>query len=366
MRILQIGGLAGPGPIAGGVWAVAESQTQALRAQGHDVTLVGGWKDDTSPSEDFIPVRELFPGAGLRGLYAPGLEDFLARASRDVDLVHIHLSRDYLTTSSLRFLRDLPIVVQPHGMIGPSRSGLIRSFDLIYKQRYLTIPKRWLVLTDAEAGGLAKYGVSPEAMVPVDNAVEDPGEPVSARSRNAPPVFSFISRLQARKQPDVFVRAGIELLQETEAEFRLVGPDQGARAEAEEIAHSGPANSFTFIGPVDRAGVRAELDRTDVVVLPSRGEVAPMIAIEAAASGKALILTSDCGLAKTFAKADAALIVDPEVPSVAAAMHALAVDEAQRHSIGRAGRLLFEERWSLASLGQSLDGIYGQVVGEGA
>ena len=41
--MLQIGGLAGPGAVAGGVWAVARMQSAALVRRGAAVELVGGW-----------------------------------------------------------------------------------------------------------------------------------------------------------------------------------------------------------------------------------------------------------------------------------------------------------------------------------
>lgn len=361
MKILQVGGLAGPGPIAGGVWAVAESQAKALRGRGHQVTLVGGWMGDEPPGPDFIRVRELFPGAGLRGLYAAGLEQFLLNAAQGVDAVHIHLSRDYLTTTALKVLRHHPIVVQPHGMIRPGGGLLVRMFDAMYRKRFLAIPKIWLVLTASEATGLSDFGVKSRTMIRIDNAVEDPGMPVEPQP-NDQVVFSFISRLHPRKQPGVFVEAGVELLRDTRARFRLVGPDQGARADVERLAAATSTEAFTFVGAVDRAGVRAELRRADVIVLPSRGEVAPMIAIEAAAAGRAQILTSDCGLAESFSDAGAAIVVEPDVASVARAMRVLARDSGLRASIGLAGRALFEDRWSLASLGEELERAYGQLI----
>ena len=43
LTVLQVGGLAGPGAAAGGVWAVAKTQSAALRRAGARVDLVGGW-----------------------------------------------------------------------------------------------------------------------------------------------------------------------------------------------------------------------------------------------------------------------------------------------------------------------------------
>jgi glycosyltransferase involved in cell wall biosynthesis len=328
------------------------------------VELIGGWFDEPPPSAEFLRLRELFPGAGLRGLYASGLRVFLENYARGADLIHIHLSRDHFTNTALDVLSDLPIVVQPHGMISSAQSVTTRAFDLLFKRRYLRTPLRWFAITDDESRDLIGYGVPPSDLVRVENAVEEPiGVQVDLPHVNSEPTFSFISRLHPRKQPDVFVKAATRSLSKASARFRVVGPDQGSLAAVSELIRASEEPSrFELVGAVDRLGAAAEVARADVIVLPSRGEIAPMIAIEAAAAGKAIILTRDCGIADAFAAADAALIVEPEVGAVAEAMTQLATSGSLRTLLGLQARGLFEDRWSLPALGETLEREYANTL----
>ena len=72
LSVLQIGGLAGPGAVAGGVWAVARMQSAALVRHGAAVELVGGWLGGRpatrpEPHERIFPVRRPFPGRPSQG-----------------------------------------------------------------------------------------------------------------------------------------------------------------------------------------------------------------------------------------------------------------------------------------------------------
>lgn len=365
MQILQVTGLAGPGPIAGGVWTVAQTQTNALRRAGHEVRLIGGWLGESPPGRDYIQLKQLIPGAGLRAPFARGLRAFLMRAAQGVDVVHLHLARDHMTTSALSTLGHLPMVLQAHGMLGPAESSLTRLFDRLYKSRYVSSPATWLAVTNQEVEALIAYGIKSSRIERVDNAAEDVHVNVSRPRSSAGVVFSFISRLHPRKQPEVFVEAGLRLLSHRpDVRFRIVGPDQGAlEATQALVAESGQAAAFEFVGPEDRSGVINELMAATAVVLPSRGEIAPMIAIEAAAARTPLVLTRDCGLADQFEQAGAAIVVEPTVDGVFEAMCAIAADPDGCEAMTGMARILYESTWTLDALARRLEEVYWQVSG---
>lgn len=364
MRILQIGGMAGPGPIAGGVWRVAEMQALALADAGHDVTLVGEWLDETPPtssSRRLLRVKPLFPGAGYRALYAKDLHATLKEFS-DVDVAHIHLARDYTATRSLAFMRKhgVPTVVQAHGMISAPKKAATRAYDAVFKRLYLAAPSKWLALTLAEHAALVEYGVDKSRVSDVSNAVAPPSRewnPGGAR------LFSFVSRLHPRKQADVFVRAGLKVLSEgAEAQFAIAGPDQGhGELVCRLIDSSSAPERFSLMGPMNHDSVQQLLAESYALVLPSRDEIAPMIVLEACAMGVPVILTSDCGLAEIAADYGAALVVEPDDHSVAQAMSALLTSPELAQQLSRNARRLFQERWSTPALVGHLEGIYAEV-----
>lgn len=361
MRVLQVAGLAGPNASGGGVWAVAAMQADALRAAGHDVTLFGGWLGDDPPSSDhtrLFTVRPPFPGAGLRGLMSRRMVCDVIEAARTADLVHLHFCRDYTTTSILLRLgrTDLPIVVQTHGMYGPARSRSTRAFDAVLERRLDAAPRRWLSLTELETSELVAKGIDSDRIDRVINAVP-------AGERWMPPAstrFSFIARLHERKQPAVFVGAANELLREgINASFTIAGPDEGEADRVRSlIASSFRPDAFEMVGALSPADARALQHSSTAVVLPSRDEPYPMLALETAASGVPLILTSQSGVSRLFADADAAEVVEPTIKQVTAAMRRLATEPSRGAQVGIRARALWERTWTTDRLLRQLATSY--------
>ncbi|MCC3292037.1 glycosyltransferase [Arthrobacter sp. zg-Y1110] len=385
--VLQIGGLAGAA--AGGVWVVAQMQSDALAGLGVKVDLVGGWlgvppathAGAAAPQAPSIPadrgrpavVPRLFrmrrpaPGAGLRAPVSLALPRYVRRAAAGADVAHVHLCRDFVTCASAFLLvrAKVPVVAQAHGMLQPSRRPLLRAFDLLITRRILRIPTLWLTLTEDEERGLTELGVDPARFHRVVNASAEP------RQRWSDPdtaVFLFAARLAPRKQPGVFVQAAIQALDAgLDARFVVVGPDQGEAAKVRAlIAASRHADRFEFVGELPAAGVQARMAACTAYVLPALSEPYPMTVLEAAALGTPLILTVQCGLAPLMARQDAAVVVEPDVSTVRDAMLELARNPAARVRIGGNARRVHRDNWSTRALAEDLLTTYrGVAASEG-
>lgn len=350
MKVIQVGGLAGPGAIAGGVWAVAETQTTLLQQKGLQVSLLGGWLGQPRADTDtrkYLRLFRPFPGAGLRGLWTLSLPGFLSKMASDAEIAHIHLSRDFLTTFSMLWFkfRGVPIVVQTHGMVTPGGGVTVRIFDLLFKHYFLNAPARWLALTTDEVKNLLEFGVEGSKITKISNTV---CTDTFSWLPPSVPEFAFVSRLHARKQPDIFVLAAIKYLNSgRHAVFTVAGPDQGQLANVQRlIKESGHEAKITVRGALSPKDTYALLSSATALVLPSRGEIAPMIVLEAASIGTPIILTKDCGLSPDFAAKEAAIVVEPEIDSVADAMCRLSDDVGLAEHLSQRARGLFHEVWS--------------------
>ncbi|MCC3295297.1 glycosyltransferase [Arthrobacter sp. zg-Y411] len=407
--ILQVGGLAGPGAAAGGVWVVAQMQSEALAAYGAKVELLGGWlgvppgsgsprtrahtasakaqphargsgpehragrpvsKPEAAPEKRsavavrFFRMRRPVPGAGLRAPVSLALPRHVRRVATATGIAHVHLCRDFVTCVSTFLLgrAGVPVVVQTHGMLQPSRRLALRAFDLLITRRILRIPALWLTLTEDEERGLAALGVDPCRFRRVVNATADP---VRQWSDPEKPVFLFAARLAARKQPGVFVQAAVQALDAgLDARFVVVGPDQGEGATVRAlIAASRYADRFKFVGELPAAGVQEAMSTCTAYVLPALSEPYPMTVLEAAALGTPVILTAQCGLAPLMDRNEAAVVVEPSVPAVRDAMLQLARDPAARKRIGENARQVHRRNWSTRALGGDLLEAYRGVSG---
>ena len=390
--VLQVGGLAGPGAAAGGVWVVARMQSDALAAAGAEVELVGGWLG-TLPQEDPKPARPLHsnerssgegnsgegkravaarlfrmrrpvPGAGLRAPVSFAFPRHVRKSAPAADVAHVHLCRDFVTCISTLLLgrAGTPVVAQTHGMLLPPGRRALRMFDRLITRRVLQIPALWLTLTEDEERGLARLGVDPGRFRRVVNATPEPGQTWSDPEK---PVFLFAARLAPRKQPGVFVQAALEALAAgLDARFVVAGPDQGEAAKVQAvIADSGYADRFELVGELGPAEVRERMAGCTAYVLPALSEPYPMTVLEAAALGAPVILTEQCGLAALMDRQEAAVVVEPSVPAVREAMLRLAGDRAERERIGRNALLVHRENWSTEALAQDLLDAYRGAAG---
>lgn len=371
LSVLQVGGLAGPGAVAGGVWAVARMQSAALARRGATVELVGGWLGAVPARrpgsiENVFPVRRPFRGARLRGLIGIGLIKHVWNRGRQVDVVQLHLCRDFITTLSALMLRHsgTPVIAQAHGMLAVPGSRGLRLFDSLIFGRAMRTPQLWLTLTESEEKSLESLGVSRTKMRRVVNATAT----TSATWKDPKDAsFLFVSRLAPRKQPAVFVEAAIALLRGgSKARFVVAGPDQGELDTVRALIDaSGFKDRFDLPGELTEAGVLAALARATAVVLPARHEPYPMVIIEAAAVGTPIILTSECGLAASLREADAAIIARPTANDFQSAMAAVEGDAELRSRLSDHARELHSRLWSAESLAERLLDFYAEAINAG-
>lgn len=364
--VLQIGGLAGPGAAAGGVWVVARMQSEALARLGAAVDLLGGWLGSPPAAPAGIRLfrmRRPAPGAGLRAPISLALPRYVGRAAKTADVAQVHLCRDFVTCASTFLLgrARVPVVVQTHGMIQPSRRIALRAFDLLVTRRIMRIPALWLTLTEEEEHGLTVLGVEPSRFRRVVNAT---AEPVRSWSDPEEPVFLFAARLAPRKQPAVFVQAAIQAMEAgLEARFVIVGPDQGEASKVHALIAASPhGDRFEFVGELPAEGVQERMAACTAYVLPALSEPYPMTVLEASALGAPVILTSQCGLAPLMEQEKAAVVVAPEVSAVRDAMLSLAGDRAAREQIGGNARRVHRDNWSTRALAEDLLTVYRSVA----
>jgi glycosyltransferase involved in cell wall biosynthesis len=96
--------------------------------------------------------------------------------------------------------------------------------------------------------------------------------------------------------------------------------------------------NVTMFGYRDHPDVLSEMRRAAIVVVPSRWqEPFGLVALEAMASGAAVIVSNRGGLPEVAG--EAAVYVDPDDPAaIAAAIRVLACDDARRSALAEAGQ----------------------------
>jgi glycosyltransferase involved in cell wall biosynthesis len=170
-------------------------------------------------------------------------------------------------------------------------------------------------------------GVEPAASFPAFTdlstfAVEPPA-PLPER-----PAFLFVGVLERYKNIECLVEAWRRVARwEPSASLRIVG-DGTERAAVERLVAELPEQTH-WHRRLPARGVAAALDRTSALVLPSRSEGLPRIAIEALERGRPVIGADAGGIPDVVGHGRNGLLVEPEsVPSLVDGMLRLARDGA--------------------------------------
>jgi glycosyltransferase involved in cell wall biosynthesis len=162
-----------------------------------------------------------------------------------------------------------------------------------------------------------------------------------ARAEVRDKVVLYAGRMTVDKAPDVFIAAWAKA-RPAGWEARMIGGDRFGPGSPEtayvaEMRCQAAAAGVVFEGPKPHEAVLAAMARAAMVVVPSRwAEPFGLTAVEALASGAALITTGAGGLREVAGEAAVYVPVD-DVAALAAAMTRLAGDEPARAALAAAG-----------------------------
>ncbi len=178
---------------------------------------------------------------------------------------------------------------------------------------------------------LSEYKMADEAETDVPVVV------MAARLLRDKGVYEFTEAARILKQDDVRVR------------FLLVGdPDRTNPSSVNESQ----LEVWREEGIVEILGFRSDITSifamSHIVVLPSYGEGLPKVLVEAAACGRAVVTTDIPGCREAIAPDQSGLLVPPrDARALADAIKHLIENEDLRREMGRAGRALAEQRFSI-------------------
>ncbi len=306
-------------------------------------------------------------------------EDLLARHPDIIHFHSVHIPQNVALAAHLR-RAGVPYCVTVHaGLFRPAlRRNRLRKaiFNLFFERRYLNEAQFIHALSPHESEVIRRHGVTRPVVVVPNGLPPDVDVPVSHPDAlyAAVPwlrdqyVLMFIGRLDSwQKGLDLlvqaFARAGLR-----DAALVLVGPDyRGSRQALTTLAgRLGISSRVVFIdaafGP-DRANLFAA---ADVFVHPSRWEGVSLSVLAAAAAGKACLITREADPLGELERAQAAIIVDANVSSLADGLkRATALSRQELQVIGARARHVAHARFTWPATAQKLIDAYRFALNHG-
>ena len=253
------------------------------------------------------------------------------RAARDADLVHAH----WLPSGLVGLTTGKPLVVQPWGT----------DVELARRARWLFRPvlrraRLVVAASEALAGAARELGAREVLIVPTGVEI-----PVRVAPPDEPPHVLYVGRLSEEK--------GLLELAEAARGLPLVVVGDGPLREQVPGA----------IGFVPPAEVGSYLERSSVVACPSRREGYGVVARQAMAYGRPVVVTDVGGLADVVVDGETGLVVPPrDVAALRAALERILGDAALRTRLGDAGRRRAREAYGLDIAARALIAAYATAL----
>lgn len=287
--------------------------------------------------------------------------------TRRPSVVHLHtasygsFARKSMLAWAARCAR-VPVVIHVHGAaFREFYAGMPRMLQR-YVRATLQGADAVIALGETWAGALrqiapsARIAVVPNAVVPrtpVDQPV--PGEPVRVL---------FLGEIEDRKGAFLLLDSWRRISAETHpvrAELVLAGGGAVAAARAR-VAELGLADRVQLPGFVQPDLVESLLQRSHVLVLPSRSEGQPMAVLEAMAHGLCVIAT-EVGGVPDLIDGDSGILVPPEdEDALVAALSSVLADPAERARLGAGALARVRERFDVDKTWRELDTLYRELA----
>ena len=288
----------------------------------------------------------------------------IAHAIADADVIHLTNHWTALNAIGARIAAKMrkPYVVCPAGALPVfGRSRILKFvYNAVVGKRVVRDANAWVAITDAERHQFSPYAVNPSSVTVIPNGIwidefSEKTHKIDYRTQlgiKDEPVILFVGRLNLIKGPDILLeafgsarRAGIG------GHLLYAGPDEGMLHSLTRRANElGLSAHVHFLGYLAHPEKLAAYHAADIVVVPSRSEAMSLVALEAGACGKPVVLTDRCGFDEVAA-AGGGLVIPADSSAMRDAILALLNDAAPRNGMGANLRQLIESRytWSMSA-----------------
>jgi len=300
----------------------------------------------------------------------------------DFDVVHQHGIWTACSHASNRFrdVHSIPTVIAPHGALQQwalMRSSWKKRLALLaYERKNLHQAACLHATAEAEVADFRDYGLSnPIALIPSgvsEGWLESQGNGLRFRERHVirpdRRLLLFLSRITPKKGLPILLEA-INRVQNEFNDWILVvaGTDEfGHLQEVKSlVAKLNLQNSVLFPGPLYGQEKRDAFAASDVFVLPSYSEGAPMVILDSLAAGVPVI-TTKASPWEDLSTYRCGWWVDVSVNEICEALkYAVSLPKEHLEKMGQRGKELVASKYAWSSLAQMTIDLYSWLLGRG-
>jgi glycosyltransferase involved in cell wall biosynthesis len=298
-----------------------------------------------------------------RSLSSAGGARLLSRILRRLrpDIVHINMPGPFdcsygLPASLAALAGDGKIVTTEHLPMVRSfaKAKFLRSIHMRHVSRFITVSE------DNSKHLVENHGVPREKIRVVYNGIPDPGLKDGGKEAGGDTVNLLAAgALEERKGQMVLLSAMERLPERIHLSIAGQGPMRGEIES--QIASGRYGGRVTLLGRVD--DMLRLMSQSDILVVPSLMEATPYVILEAMAAGRPVVASDIFGIPEQVEDGVTGILIPPgnEV-SIAEAVQRLASDRVLMRSMGKAGRRIYEDRFTLRMSVAKTEAVYEELL----
>jgi glycosyltransferase involved in cell wall biosynthesis len=222
----------------------------------------------------------------------------------EFDVIHAHDWLTYYAGIAAKELTGKPLVVHVHAT--SFDRGSVDNIDtrvFAIEQKGMLSADKVVAVSDLTRNTcINRYGVPPEKVVTVHNAVDFSGRENLVVERGVKDkVVTFLGRITFQKGPEYFIEAAAKVLKRTKnVRFVMAGSGDMMNRAIRQAARHGISDRFHFTGFLRGVDVQKMFALSDVYIMPSISEPFGISPLEAMRTGVPSIISKQSGAAEVL------------------------------------------------------------------
>jgi len=225
-------------------------------------------------------------------------------AQQTFDVIHAHDWLCYPAGISAKYVSGKPLVIHVHATDFDRSGGSVNPMVYDIEKQGMEAADKIITVSNLTRNVvIEKYGIAPEKVVTVYNAVE----PVYANGSAKAPIrgnydekiVTFLGRITLQKGPEYFIEAANLVLKKmNNVRFVMAGSGDMMKKMIRRAARLGICDKFSFTGFLKGDDVNRMFGLSDVYVMPSVSEPFGISPLEAMQSNVPVIISRQSGVAE--------------------------------------------------------------------
>ncbi|NJK86941.1 MAG: glycosyltransferase family 4 protein [Bacteroidales bacterium] len=220
----------------------------------------------------------------------------------DFEVIHAHDWLTYPAGIAAKFVSGKPLVIHVHATDFDRSGGSVNPAVYEIEKRGMEIADKIITVSNLTRNiVIEKYGIDPDKVVTVYNAVEPMknGERIKVEKGITDKIVTFLGRVTLQKGPEYFIEAAYQVLSRMEnVRFVMAGSGDMLNRMIARAASLRIGEKFHFTGFLHGDDVYQMYQMSDVYVMPSISEPFGISPLEALQSNVPVIISRQSGVAE--------------------------------------------------------------------